>query len=687
MHDHGSLNRTYRLVFNEALGAVVAVPETARGRSRGGAGGSSCAPATGLALRRLSVALAVALSAPAGWAQDAIVLPRGGQVAAGQARIVTGGSTLTVNQDSERAIINWNSFDISSGAAVTFKQPSASSVALNRVGGEQASQIFGTLQANGQVYLVNPAGILFGKTARVDVGGLVASALAMSDDDFLARRDRFGGAGTGSVVNEGRIKVAPGGRAVLLGRTVSNTGQISAPGGNVALAAGEQATLSVGADGHLQIAVDAAQVATLVANSGLIEADGGQVILTARGADALASSVVSNTGTIQARTVADRQGRILLLGDMEHGTVKVAGTLDASAPTGGNGGFIETSAAHVQVADGVRVTTYATAGQTGDWLIDPIDFTISSGSADRTGSGIGASTLSNLLSPASGGGTNVELLTTSPAGSSEPGDIHVNAPVTWDRNLLTLSAHRNININAVMTANGSARLALNYGGTGGDRFRPPVEGSNINVALSDSGFTGRVDFKGTGNTLSINGLSYTIIKSLGAFGSTTGADLQGMFGGSTRYALGADIVADETAGWNSGAGFQPISTFNGVFEGLGHTISNLTINRGTTQRRGPVQTGVRRRRIRNVGVVGGSIRGDASVGSLAGTNFGRVSLELFHRPQSRAASVGGLIGQSTNGQHQRFSRQWHGEGKDVGRRIVGRELESLAVPVATPPVT
>ena len=409
MHDHGSFNRSYRLVFNEALGAVVAVPETARGRSRGGAGGSARAPAAGLALRRLAVALAVGLSVPGTWAQDAPALPQGGQVTAGQAQLTVGGSKLTVNQSSERAIINWHSFDIGSGAAVQFVQPSTSSVALNRVGGGVGSQILGTLQANGQVYLVNPAGILFGKTAQVDVGGLVASTLAIRDDDFLAGRDRFGGAGPGSVVNEGRITVQRGGRAVLLGRTVSNTGRISAPGGNVALAAGEHATLSVGANGHLQIDVDAAQVATLVANGGLIEADGGQVILTAKGADALAASVVSNTGTIQARTVANQQGRILLLGDMEHGTAQVAGTLDASAPAGGNGGFVETSAAHVQVADGARVTTLASTGSAGKWLIDPTDFTIGTGAGSQTANGIGATTLDTNLA-----GGNVMITTAEP---------------------------------------------------------------------------------------------------------------------------------------------------------------------------------------------------------------------------------------------------------------------------------
>ena len=438
-------------------------------------------------------------------------------------------------------------------------QPSASSVALNRVGGGQGSQILGTLQANGQVYLVNPAGILFGKTAQVDVGGLVASTLAMRDDDFLAGRDRFGGAGAGSVVNEGRITVRPAAAPCCSGARCSNTGQISAPGGNVALAAGEQATLSVGANGHLQIAVDAAQVSTLVANGGLIEADGGQVILTAKGADALAASVVSNTGTIQARTVANQQGRILLLGDMEHGTVQVAGTLDASAPAGGNGGFIETSAAHVQVADGARVTTQAPAGQAGNWLIDPIDFTIGAGGAGLTTSGIGAST----LRPASSAAT-CTIATSNPAGGSEPGDIHVNAPVSWGANTLTLNAHRNININAVMTARRHGRPGAQL-----RRHQRTAPRPHRRPAAHQDGALGQRLHRPGGLHRHAPTAEHQRPELHHHHDARCGRaappaqTCKGCTAVRGRYALGADIDAGDTQTWNAGAGFAPIASFSG----------------------------------------------------------------------------------------------------------------------------
>ncbi len=103
-------------------------------------------------------------------------------------------------------------------------------------------------------------------------------------------------------------------------------------------------------------------------------ADGGQVLLSAGARDALLASVVNNSGVIQARTVENRSGIIILLGGMAAGTANVAGTLDASAPNGGNGGFIETSGAQVNVADGARISTAAPAGNSGTWLIDPVDF-------------------------------------------------------------------------------------------------------------------------------------------------------------------------------------------------------------------------------------------------------------------------------------------------------------------------
>jgi filamentous hemagglutinin family protein len=163
-------------------------------------------------------------------------LPTGGAVSAGSATISSGAGKTTINQSSQNAAINWQSFSIAKTEAVQFVQPNSNAVALNRVLGPDPSSILGSLTANGKVFLVNPNGILFAQGAQVNVAGLVASTGSISDSNFMAGNYKFTGAGSGTVVNQGSIN-ADGGYVALLGARVSNEGVISA-NGQVALAAG-----------------------------------------------------------------------------------------------------------------------------------------------------------------------------------------------------------------------------------------------------------------------------------------------------------------------------------------------------------------------------------------------------------------------------------------------------------------
>ncbi|AHG42101.1 filamentous hemagglutinin outer membrane protein [Pseudomonas syringae CC1557] len=370
----------------------------------------------------------------------AYALPVGGAVSAGSATIGSGGGTTTITQSSQNAAINWQSFNIGTGESVNFVQPNGSATALNRVLGADPSSILGNLNANGKVFLVNPNGIVFGQGASVNVGGLVGSTRNISDSDFMAGQYNFEGTGAGSVVNHGKIN-AKGGSVALLGANVSNQGVIQAQLGTVALAAGNAFTLDVAGDGLLNVAVNKGAVDALVQNGGLIQADGGRVLMTAQSANSLLPSSVNNTGVVRAQTLENHNGTIMLMGDMQSGTVNVAGTLDASAPNGGSGGFIETSAAHVNVASGTKVTTLAPAGKTGTWLIDPQDYVISS-----TGN-ISGTTLSNNLATS-------DVLISSPPGAGN-GDILVQDPVTWTATTtLTLSAARDIQVSAPITTTG-----------------------------------------------------------------------------------------------------------------------------------------------------------------------------------------------------------------------------------------
>ena len=628
------MNHGYRLVWSEVNRMFVPAPEFAPAHGKGHAKGlaSGMTPAAFL----LGAALALPLSAFAQAPLPPGALPTGGQVIAGQAAIGQSGSQMTVSQASDKAILHWTGFDIGSQASVAFQQPSASAVALNRVLAGDASRIEGRLSANGQVWLVNPNGVVFGQGARVDVGGLVTSTLDTTNEDFLAGRSVFHRNGaTGRIENRGTLTAADGGTLALLAANVVNEGVISARLGHVVLAGGDRVAMDAGADGLLKVSVDPATVRSLIDNRQLIVADGGEVVMTNRAAAELGGGVVANSGTVQARTLAEKDGRILLLADMEHGETRHSGLLDASAPDGGRGGFIETSAATVKIADGARVTTLSADGGAGEWLIDPKNYTIAASGGDISGS-----TLSTNL-----GSSSVTILSSSGGSPGGSGDINVNDAVSWSSNTLTLTAARDININAVMTATGSASLEMKPATTnGGDSA---VAGGAVKVGFAPGvaqGFAGRVDFSGTGS-LKIGTDTYTIISTLSA--------LQGINNATGKYALGANIDASATSSWNSGLGFAPLGSFGifaGAFEGLGHTISNLFINRISIDYVGLFQwLGGATARISNVGMVGGSITGQEYTGGLVGAvgtpSFpGKVYNSFATGNVSGTNYVGGLAG-------------------------------------------
>ena len=452
------MNHIHRSIWNEQTGTFVAVAENTRSA---GKKISSCTAGAGTGasfrLQTLAVSLMMACGASA-YAQ-----PTGGVVSAGSATIGGAPGSMTITQTTPNVAINWQSFGIRAGESVQFVQPGSNSVALNRVIGSDPSNILGSLTANGKVFLVNPNGILFGKGASVNVGGLVASTLAITDANFMANHYKFSGAGTGAVLNQGTINAADGGYVALLGANVSNQGVIAAQLGTVALAAGNAVTLDMAGDKLLNVTVDQGALNALVDNGGMLRADGGQVLMTTQAAGSLLANAVNNTGVVQAQTlVTGENGTIKLLGGMENGTLHVAGTLDASAPAGGNGGFVETSAAQVKIAHGVQVTTAAAQGKTGTWLIDPQDFTIGSLAGDNiAGTTLSALLVTNSVTISTATGTDATVAGTPPVSSQYTattgnGDIHVNDAIAWTASssptTLTLLADRDVNINKSITA-------------------------------------------------------------------------------------------------------------------------------------------------------------------------------------------------------------------------------------------
>lgn len=282
--------------------------------------------------------------------------PLGEQVAAGMATVVRDAVTTQIDQVTDRAIVNWQSFNVGPDEFVIFNQPSASAVVLNRVVGGAPSGIDGSLMANGRVFLVNPQGILFGQSAQVDVGALVASTLEIADNNFLEDQYVFSSEGPGEAINLGRIEAADGGFVALISRRVTNGGLIRAQLGEVLLASGSAVTLDIGDSGLVSYQIDEAALGELddVANldTGQIIADGGRVILAASVANSLAATVVNQSGLVRAQSIGEGPaGEILLSArggniDARFGDTT---TLSEDASSGGN---ILIGASAVEVSEG-----------------------------------------------------------------------------------------------------------------------------------------------------------------------------------------------------------------------------------------------------------------------------------------------------------------------------------------------
>ena len=533
-------------------------------------------------------ALLCLLGAPvAAYADD---LPTGGSVAAGAATIASNGQTTTVNQTTSRAVINWGSFSVGQDKTVDFIQPDASSATLNRVTGNTTSTIAGLIRSNGAVYLINPNGIAITATGSVQTGGgFVASTLNMADNDFMGGKIRFAGSGSSAgVSNAGHITAGQGAYVALLGGSVANSGTIAVPLGRVGLGSGESITLDLNGDGFMQVAVPTSALTgdrALIDHSGTISASGGLVMLTAATVKDAVRNVINLSGGISADSAVGSGGRIILFGG-DGGTVNATGTLSARA-TGatGNGGLVETSGANVDFT-GLKVDTSAAHGLTGTWLIDPTDLTVDAAAASTISTNLATSNV--MLQTTASGATGPGVT------SAGAGDINVNAGIYWDSaNTLTLSAYRNVNINAALVSNSSyGEMVLRSDNTGSS-----VGSVYFGAAGSaKAGYNNKPDI-----TIYYNAASYTTPKDFSTNVQSAYfaymlvnnvVDLQNINQNiSANYALGRDIDASVTASWNGGAGFVPIGTdgannilgsgigFSGHFDGLGHTINGLTINR------------------------------------------------------------------------------------------------------------
>ncbi len=263
-------------------------------------------------------------------------LPDGGTIISGSGAISPiVDDNLTVTQSSKAMIIEWNDFSIGEGNAVHFDQAfGADSVALNRVVGADPSTILGTLTAPGQIFIVNPQGVLFGENAEVEVGSLVASTLALRNNAFLDGDYVFtDGSGTGTVVNKGTINVADGGYVALIAPQATNadSGRITARLGTVAMGAGNEVKLELLGDGLVDLEIDGSLAGALLTNEGRLYADGGLVLFEV-GAKADPTDLVVNleAGVVRANSAELKDGRIVLSGGDQGNVRLIASSMTAA---------------------------------------------------------------------------------------------------------------------------------------------------------------------------------------------------------------------------------------------------------------------------------------------------------------------------------------------------------------------
>ncbi|WP_431822076.1 GLUG motif-containing protein [Burkholderia sp. F1] len=637
------MNKVYSLVWNEAQGGWCAVSETARRRGKSGSG------------KRL---LAAGVSVLGLAATSAYALPTGGEIAAGKADIATSvdGKTMSINQHTDKLITNWRDFSVGGGERVSFQQPTQQSIALNRVIGTNGSQIHGQIDANGKVFVVNPNGVVFGAGAQVNVGGLVASTKDVSDKDFLAGNYRFAGASGQSVENAGTITAAEGGSVALLGARVSNTGVIRAEMGRIALGAGNAFNVNFDGSGLLNLQVEGGAVDAQAHNGGLLKADGGEVLMTARAVNGLLSAVVNNSGTIEAQGLNTRDGKITLDG----GLVQVAGKLNAA------GGTVTTRGERVQVSSDAQVDTRDASGRTGTWTIESANANV-----DNAEGALNAATLSRTL-----GTTNVALTNTS-------SDVTVDGAVSWasDHALTLTSQQGDVALKQSVTASGAkAGVAVNAAGKIRVDDKLALTGEQARLELNSTKghrFTqdkASATLSGRNASFSSNGDAYQVIHDVAGLRNVD-RDLKG------RYVLGNAVDG-------KGASFRSIGangSFDGVFDGLGNTVSRLKVS-GTSRSVGLFAEN--HGRIANLALdslaVGSTSNArNAVVGGLAGYNRGTISdVRATGMTVSSATKsdslAGGLVGVNAGGVVDGARFQGRIAGNDKAMSIGGIAGQNVA---------
>jgi filamentous hemagglutinin family protein len=532
------MNHVYRVIWNVASGAWQAVSEVSKGSGKVKSERRRQRATAAGALLFISTQLCAA------------GLPQGGVVSSGTGNIAQpNANTLNVTQSSNKMAVDWQSFSVGQGKTVNFIQPGSSAVVLNRVIGNDVSSIQGAIKANGQVFLINPNGVIFSPTAQVNVGSLIASTRNITNEQFNAGNYRFEGNSNSAIINQSNITTADGGYVVLIAARIENTGSINASKGFVGLASGNLVTVDMG--GPVKLKVEQGAIDSLISNGGIIKSEGGQILLTAKAAGDLAASVVNNRGIIEASSIDATGGKIVLLGD----TISNSGKLAANGATGGgeilvggdwqgskadlyphatrvtlsetsdisaqatqqgNGGKIvlwsgmdktdgitavagrlnaesrgsQTDGGKIETSGKSLVIAEGTEVKTngGEWLLDPVNIAIGSTLAGTISTALGSGSVTISTS-----GSNTPSTATGESGTD--GDIAVNSSITKSSgsySTLTFKAHRHITVASGVTVSSDTNklnlvLWANQDGVADGRIEIGNSGSTLTNITTNGG--------------------------------------------------------------------------------------------------------------------------------------------------------------------------------------------------------
>jgi len=436
-------------------------------------------------VRRLARILVLASFISSSVISPVLAGPTGGRIVSGNGSISQNGNNSRIDQATDRLIIEWDSFNTTAQEQVRFHQPSSDASVLNRVLSGHATVFDGSLFANGNVIIVNGAGIHFGPNSRVDVGSLIASTAGISNSNFLDNRLIFDRPGLpdAMVTNAGMITVRDTGLAALVAPGVENSGLIRANLGTVILGAGEAHTIDFNGDGLVAFTIteptktapkrrDGSTAEALASNSGTVEADGGSIVMTASQASRVLDNAINMSGVAQANSVGVRNGKIVLFGG-DKGRVKVGGRVRANgARKGETGGTIHITGEEIPIPKS-RIEALGEAGG-GEVLIGGA---LKGGPLDD-GSAIGYLRDGDLVS----------ILTGEDAGAAGNGFIptsdivHVGADASIDASALDSGGGGTVIVWGDKTAVFEGFIAARGGANGGDGGFAEVSSAHVTVS-------------------------------------------------------------------------------------------------------------------------------------------------------------------------------------------------------------